>query len=446
MKKIFVSSVAALLLSSSISVFAATTTYTDFDSGFKLKTQPSWLEIGGKNFYGLANKPDNKEASLNLICAFTAKEVQEVTGKKFTTEEFRKKYKDMQVLERNNLSPEKVNYLLFMPDPYEIKPGNKLALASKELLDNATISISTNKKGRQPYVFLHIMDDGKPDKLNNRRPPVDMQIAVTSENNMLYAVVSTFPLPDLQVQKAEIEEATPFSKEKVRTGFSNDNKTIIDGYNASRNAFLKGLSFFKPEKETEPYGFNDALLGGHIKLPEDWAYAQATDDTIDKNIPVKVTVATPLSGVSDFLSYYEAAGKVSDKQDVSKENFQKIKEVALFASSRTKEKNTFTELFDSPLMTNLIVDKFIKDGLNHPSVKELVDFKELKTESDFGKDYGTIKLSGNGSVKNNYIFNVNANLMFTPQNFGMITYIARDDKKMSADLEKIFEKTKLIKK
>ena len=97
-------------------------------------------------------------------------------------------------------------------------------------------------------------------------------------------------------------------------------------------------------------------------------------------------------------------------------------------------------------MTNLIVDKFIKDGLNHPSVKELVDFKELKTESDFGKDYGTIKIFGNGSVKNNYIFNVNANLMFTPQNFGMITYIARDDKKMSADLEKIFEKTKLIKK
>ena len=67
MKKIFVSSVAALLLSSSITVFAATNTYTDSDSGFKLKTQPSWMEIGGKNFYGLANKPNNKNASLNLI-------------------------------------------------------------------------------------------------------------------------------------------------------------------------------------------------------------------------------------------------------------------------------------------------------------------------------------------------------------------------------------------
>ena len=218
MKKVLCASITAFLLSGSIYAFAATNVYTDLDSGFKLKTQPSWMEICGKNFYGLANKPDKKDTSLNLVCAFTAKEIQEVTGKKFTTEEFRKKYKDLQVLERNGLSPDKVNYLLFMPDPYEIKPGNKLALASKELLDNSTIRISTNKKSRQPYVYLHIIDDGKSDKLKSLRRPVDMQIAVTSENNMLYTVLSMFPLPNLQAQKAKIEEATPFSKDKVRTG------------------------------------------------------------------------------------------------------------------------------------------------------------------------------------------------------------------------------------
>ena len=443
MKKVLCASITAFLLSGSISAFAATNVYTDLDSGFKLKTQPSWMEIGGKNFYGLANKPDKKDTSLNLVCAFTAKEIREVTGKKFTTEEFRKKYKDLQVLERNGLSPDKVNYLLFMPDPYEIKPGNKLALASKELLDNSTITISTNKKGRQPYVYLHIIDDGKSDKLKSLRRPVDMQIAVTSENNMLYAVLSMFPLPNLQAQKARIEEATPFSKDKVRTGYADDNKAKIDGYTASRKAFINGLSFFKPVKETEPYGFNDALLGGRIKLPEDWAYVQAHDDTIDKKIPVKITLATPLNGVSEFLTYYEAADDASDTKDIAKLNFQKIKEVALFASSRTKEKNTFAELFNAPLMTNLIINKFIKEGLNHPSVKETVSFKELKTESDFGNNYGTIKLSGNGSVKNNYYFNVNANLMFTPQNFGMVTYIARDDKKMNPDMEIVFEKITL---
>ena len=124
MGKIITASVSALLLLGSLSAFAATNTYTDADSGFKLKSQPSWMEIGGKNFYGLANKPDKKEVSLNVICAYTAKEVEEVTGKKFSTEEFIRKFKDLQVLERNELSPDKINYILFMPDPYEIKTDN----------------------------------------------------------------------------------------------------------------------------------------------------------------------------------------------------------------------------------------------------------------------------------------------------------------------------------
>ena len=445
MKKFLAASVTASLLVSSITAFAATNTYTDFDSGFKLKTQSSWMEIGGKSFYGLANKPDKKDSSLNLVCAYTAKEIQEATGKKFTTEEFHKKYKDLQVLERNGLSPDKVNYLLFMPDPYEIKPGNKLALVTKELLDNSTISISTNKKGKQPYVYLHIVEDGKSDKLKSLRRPVDMQIAVTSEHNMLYAVVSMFPLPNLQAQKAKIEEATPFSKDKVRTGFSDDNKAKVNGYITSRKAFINGLSFFKPEKETEPYGFNDTLLGGKVKLPEDWAYVQVNDDTIDKKIPVKLTLATPMSDVSDLLTYHEESGKALDEKDIAKINFQKIKEIAFFASSRTKDKNTFAEFFNSPLMTNLVIDKLIKNGLNHPSVKKVVVFKELKTNSYFGKNYGTIKLSGNGSVKNIYCFNLNANLMFTPQNFGMATYITKDDTKLNEDMENNFEKIKLIK-
>ncbi len=190
MKKFLVSSVTALLLSGCISAFAAVT-YTDPDSGFKVKTQPAWMKIGGKSFYGLAGKPDQKDSSLNVICAFTAEEIREATGKKFTTEEFREKYKDLQLLERNGLAPDKVNYLPFMPDPYEIKPGNKLSLAPKELLDNSTISISTDKKNRQPYVYLHLVGNAKEDQQNGMRRPVDMQIALTSENNMLYAVASS---------------------------------------------------------------------------------------------------------------------------------------------------------------------------------------------------------------------------------------------------------------
>ena len=440
MNKVLCVSMTALLLTGVVSAFAAANTYTDLDSGFKLKSQPAWMEIGGKNFYGLANKPDKNETSLNIVCAYTAKDVKEATGKNFSTGEFLKKYKDLQVLERNGLSPDKVNYLLFMPDPYEIKPDNKLALAPKSLLDKADISISTNKSGKQPYVYLHIVEKGDKVKLKSPGRSIDMQIAITSANNMLYTVVSTFPLPDLKAQKRRIEEATPFSKKKVRSELTDKNKEIINGYTASRKTFLKGLTFFAPVKQTVPYGFDDQLLGGRIKMPEDWAYVQVNDDTIDKKIPVKITLAMPWNGVPDFLTCHAETSKAIEKKDISELNFLKIKEAALFASSRTKDKNTFTGLFDSPILTNLIIDKFIKEGLNHPSVKEIVEFKDVKTKSDFGNNYGTIKLSGNGFLKNNYVFNVNANLMFTPQNFGMVTYITKDENKTSKDMENILEK------
>ena len=455
MGRILTASVSALLLLGSLSAFAATNTYTDPDSGFKLKSQPSWMEIGGKNFYGLANKPDKKEASLNVICAFTAKEVEEATGEKFSTEEFLRKYKDLQVLERNELSPDKVNYMLFMPDPYEIKADNKLSLTPKELLDNSTISISTNKNGKQPYVYLHIVDKGNTDTLKSLRRSVDMQIAITSANNMLYTVVSTFPLPNLQAQKDIIEEATPFSKKKVRSEFTDGNKEKLNSYIASRKTFLKGLSFFAPVKDTVPFGFNDELLGGRIKLPENWAYAQVNDNTLDINIPVKVTLAMPWSGLSEFLvpqkNADNAAEKKDDakplsKEDISKINFQKISEAVLFASSKAKDKNTFSELFNNPFLTNLLIDKFINEGLKHPSVKEYVDFNAINTKSNFTNNYGTIELSGNGSVKNNFKFNLNANAMFTPQTFGLTAYISKDEKKMDTELEKIFGSIKLLSK
>ncbi|MBQ3365625.1 MAG: hypothetical protein IJG43_02930 [Acidaminococcaceae bacterium] len=437
------------------------------------------MEIGGKNFYGLANKPDKKEASLNVICAFTAKEVEESTGEKFSTEEFLSKYKDLQVLERNELSPDKVNYKLFMPDPYEIKADNKLSLAPKELLDNSTISISTSKSGKQPYVYLHIVDKGNTDTLKSLRRSVDMQIAITSANNMLYAVVSTFPLPNLKAQKDKIEEATPFSKKKVRSEFTDGNMEKLNGYVASRKAFLKGLSFFAPAKDTIPFGFNDELLGGRIKLPETWAYAQVTDNTIDINIPVKITLAMPWGGISEFLAPQEKTGAATDKEDegnapdkkapggaqdkeksgnvpaaedtgkslnkedISKINYQKISEVAFFASSKPKDKNTFSELFNNPFLTNLLVDKFINEGLKHPSVKEYVDFKRINTKSNFSNNYGTISLSGGGSVKNSFTFNLKANAMVTPQTFGLTAYISKDEKKPDPELEKIFGNIKL---
>ena len=457
MKKYLAASVAAVFLSGCIPAFAATNVYTDLDSGFRLKSQPSWMEIGGKDFYGLANKPDKSETSFNLVCAFTAKQVEDATERKFTTKEFKQKFKDLQVLERNGVSPDKVNYMIFMPDPYEIKEDNVLSLLPKELLDNSSIGISTGKQGKNQYVYLHIVDNGDAKALKTLRRSVDVQLALASENDMLYAVVSAFPLPNLKAQKEKIEAATPFTRKKVRSETVDGNKAIINGYIASRKAFLQGLSFFSPEKETVPYGFQDAMLGGRIKLPEDWAYVQVNDDTVYEKIPLKVTLAMPWRGVSDLLTGQEKATaddsknkdaiaqeSALDRKDLAKLNFQKISEAAVFASSKTKDKNTFAPLFETPMLTQLLIDKLIKDGINHPTVKDFLVFNKLETKSDFNSNYGKINVTGSGTLKNNFSFHVNTNAMFTSDSFGLTSYFSKDGQKTNPELEKIFSQTKLV--
>ena len=315
----------------------------------------------------------------------------------------------------------------------------------KELLEHSNISISTNKKEKQPFVYLHVVGNNDENKLKMFSGTVDMQVALTSQNDILYAVVSTFPLPNLKMQKAKIEDATPFSKKKVRSELADSNKEKINGFLASRKAFIKGLSFFKPEKATEPYGFNDELLGGRVILPDNWAYVQVNDDTVDEKIPLKLTVAVPWNDISELLANKKDVEQAVDGKNLSKLNFQKISEFAIFASSKTKDKDTFAGLFDTPVLTGLLIDKLIKDGLHHPSIKSFANFKEIKTKSDFNDTYGTIQLSANGSVCN-FSFDVNANLMFTPKNFGMAAYIAKDDIKISPNLKKSLEQIKLLKK
>ena len=84
--------------------------------------------------------------------------------------------------------------------------------------------------------------------------------------------------------------------------------------------------------------------------------------------------------------------------------------------------------------------------MKHPSVKEYVDFKEINTKSNFINNYGTIELSGNGSVKNIFKFNLNANAMFTPQTFGLAAYISKDENKLDPELQKVFGSIKLLTK
>ncbi len=72
MNKVLCASISALLMTGSLSAFAAATTYTDLDSGFELKSQPAWMEIGGRSFYGLNSQQMNFSKNIKIYRFWSA--------------------------------------------------------------------------------------------------------------------------------------------------------------------------------------------------------------------------------------------------------------------------------------------------------------------------------------------------------------------------------------
>lgn len=488
MKRMLCAAVMAVLLAGPIPASAAVNTYTDADSGFKLKTQAAWMEIGGKDFYGVVGKPDKQETSLNIVRAIPAAQVETATGIKFTTADFLKKFADLQVLERYQINTDKIEYPLFKPETYEIraegdaaKPAEKteqnsekkvtssspedvktapgtaekisdtttsaaLALLPRQLLDNSTTGIATGKIGKQPYVYLHFIDKGDSgDTLKKLRRPTDVQLAITSANNILYTVISVFPLPNLSEQKKRVEEATVFSQKKVRDRINESNTARVSEYIASRKAFLKGLHFFAPVKDTQPFGFDDALLGGRVKLPENWVYCQVNEEDKAEEIPLKLTFSAPWNGIVELMTRQQELEKAANTQDFNTINYQNFKEALLFASSRMKSKDTLGDLFAEPLLTQLVIERFLRDALQNSKVKEFADLGNIKSSADFNSDFGTVQLSGSGTIRKQFSFAVDMNALFTPKSFGMAAHIAKNEKDFSPEITEIVRNIQLIK-
>lgn len=502
MKKLLCCAVAAALLSGSASGFAAKSTYTDLDSGFRLKTEAPWLKLGGKDFYGLTHKGEGKDMVLNLVCSVPADKVEAAIGEKFTTEQFFQKFKELQLLERNEISPEKVEYALFKPETYEIpqddSEGNPafrlpekkdlsgadeensmlnatdknsadtktalsvageagqanapdraaLALLPKGMLKNASVGISTGKRKNVPYVYLHFVDKGERDSLpDGSLRPMDIQLAITSQNDRLYTVLSAFPLPDLKKQKSRVEEATPFSQEKIRTKINEGNKSEFKSHMALREDFLKGLTYFAPVKDTQPFGFDDALSGRRIALPDRWAYFQASKEDRENHGSLHVTFSVPWPGIAALMRNGQEttrSGEMVPPIPSIGQGQTKINEALLFASARTDKKDEMAQFFAEPLLSGFVVERLIKSVLDNPKVKEVIDFKDYKTSADFTSDFGTVKLNGNGilyskngSVKEEMPFRLNLRAAFTRQDVRMASYFTRDKNEFTSELKNI---------
>ena len=235
----------ALALGTAAPALGSRTLYTDADSGFRVKTPDSAVQFVGKDFYGyvVQTLPEKKApaspadgepeititedtSTTCLIYAVPAAQVEAATGKKFSTKDFLQNYEDLAVMERNGIDPNKADYFLYDLENYRTPedgvsgedasvPGtgeeggpSPLAVIPSSLLDHADISLSTGKRGKNPFVFVHLVEklpDEKKDTSfkedgGKNFARHDMQLALTSANDILY-VVTTPEQPERRTEK-----------------------------------------------------------------------------------------------------------------------------------------------------------------------------------------------------------------------------------------------------
>ncbi|MBR4526661.1 MAG: hypothetical protein IKO69_05810, partial [Acidaminococcaceae bacterium] len=222
---------------------AAKHVYRDADSGFSVQTVNPVMEYASKYSYGFQENISATD-SLTSIAAIPADVVEKKTGQPFTTRVFMARL----ALEANKKAADKSDYLLFRPETYaytkalnEKMEDSLFHIFDQEDLKGAKLSYGTRTVGKRDYYIISMQHPGtlKEDKTVEKNA-MDVQVFLTSENNILYVAESFC-------------SAEPVAKEK-KTSAANDTD-IKKEYEA------KGINMETAETAMQdPHAVHKALL------------------------------------------------------------------------------------------------------------------------------------------------------------------------------------------
>ena len=233
------------VLSCAFPVFAAAKhVYTDTDSGFSVQTVNPVMEYASKYSYGFQENSSATD-SLTSIAAIPADVVEKKTGQSFTTKDFMARL----ALEVNKKVADKSDYLLFQPETYSYTTAlnakmedSLFHIFDQEDLKDAKFSYSTKTVGKRDYYVISMQHPGtlKEDKTVEKNA-MDVQVYLTSENNILYVAESFC-------------SAEPVVKEKKVSASNNDT-------NIKKEYETKGINMDTAETALQdPRAVHKALL------------------------------------------------------------------------------------------------------------------------------------------------------------------------------------------
>jgi len=474
-----------LVLGCAYPVFAAPkNVYTDADSGFAVQTANPMMEYASKYSYGFQEN-NSVTDSFNSVAAIPADVLAKKTGIVFTTKEFKEKL----AAEMSKKSGAKPDYALFRPEtythatgqPYRYMEDSMMDCFDEDELDNATFSYETKTVGKQNYFVISVKYPGAFDKEKGiDQNATDKKLYITSENNILYLTESYCSAETEAAKKAKAAENknSTLKKDYEEKGISPETagsavqdpkalqKALLPLTDSSlndpkfqkalqkeREAILKGLSFFKPDKSKKAFGMNDPVLKKFVSLPDDWLYVRATPEIKDQEgLKTNVAWAAPYTMISNLANYayvtdFEKNLKPEELYNIYDESVI-LASYSFRQSNKNKNKdisNLAEEIFKIPQSDmQKVLDEMMPKLLNNEDLKKYAVLSNTKAK--IANDGQVIKFVFDTNVKvmNKFDFLTHANLAGTRNNGILSLYVSKGDKTLTKSVANLTDKIKLL--
>ncbi|WP_293694250.1 hypothetical protein [uncultured Phascolarctobacterium sp.] len=434
--------------------------YENSYAGYSVKDGQPYYKLEAKKVYAYTNisskkvyqdEEDLKHTAVNIVNYYTAEDMEQILGEKFSTAYFDAEYEKLALLERSQLNPKTVPAPLLELEKYAEHDSNgNLTIQSKvlkEKLEKLTPLIKTGKiAGKKAITISYLYKQG--DVL------VKIDTSLVSANDRLYLLSTVNTDQDLYASKkdekaadadADIDETdTDEENEEAKTEPKNaasikeemekalevENVFVRDvpaetmqRFDAVHNNLLKGFKAFTPVSTPKTISYTDAAAGKSVQLPDDWFYGQLNLKYKDKGT-FYLTLASSMKEMqevaanTDYDSLYsvlaipqadpEYQKKVMELYSSGARNvLQHWNHLLITASVDNITDAEIKELLSTPVANRLAVESFISEGLQRMKgfSNDYFALTDYKTNFDFTKEKALIDINADTKLLKDFAYN-----------------------------------------
>lgn len=434
--------------------------YENSYAGYSVKDGQPYYKLEAKKVYAYTNisskkayqnEEDLKNTAVNIVNYYTAEDMEQILGEKFSTAYFDAEYEKLALLERSQLNPKTVPAPLLELDKYAEHDSNgNLTIQSKvlkEKLEKLTPLIKTGKiAGKKAITISYLYKQG--DVL------VKIDTSLVSANDRLYLLSTVNTDQDLYAPKkdeksadadADIDETDtdeeneeaktePKSaasvKEEMEKALEVENVFVRDvpaetmqRFDKAHTDLLKGFKAFAPTSTPKAISFTDAAAGKSVQLPDDWFYGQLNLRYKDKGT-FYLTMASSMKQMQDVAAntdydniYSVFAIPASDPEyqqkfmDLYTSGMRNVLEhwnhLLVTVSVDNINDADAKELLATPVANKLAVESLINDGLQRLKgfSNEYFALKDYKTNFDFTQEKALIGINADTDLLKDFAYN-----------------------------------------